>query len=222
MQAKCQIIVWDLFIRIFHWSLVALYFLAYITADQKGPLHRYVGYAVLGIVVIRIIWGFTGTKHALFSDFICSPAKAWSYLKALAAGKPKHYTGHNPAAAWMILFFLIGSIVICLSGYKAHATKKIKSSLDFKTTVSFITNAYADKDGREGHGDKHERHGKHRNGEKRDGERDSFWGEVHEFSAQFMLFLIVLHVIGVAVSSKLHRENLVNSMITGKKSIQVP
>ena len=217
MKTHCQIIVWDLFIRIFHWSLVVLFFLAYVTADQKGPLHRYVGYAVLGLVVIRIIWGFAGTKHALFSDFICTPAKALSYLKELAAGKPKHYTGHNPAAAWMILFFLIGSIVVCLSGYKAYATKEIKSSPDFNTTVSFITNAYADKDGREGHGKKHERHGKHRNGEKGDGERDSFWCEVHEMSAQFMLVLIVLHVIGVAASSKMHNENLTKSMITGKK-----
>ena len=221
MKANCQIIVWDLFIRIFHWSLVVLFFLAYVTADQKGPLHRYVGYAVLGLVVIRIIWGFAGTKHALFSDFICTPAKALSYLKELAAGKPKHYTGHNPAAAWMILFFLIGSIVVCLSGYKAYATKGINSSLDSNTTVLFIANAYADNDGREGHGNKHERHGKHRNGEKGDGERDSFWGEVHEISAQFMLILIVLHIIGVAASSKMHNVNLVKSMITGKKGIHI-
>ena len=200
---------------------MVLFFLAYVTADQKGPLHRYVGYAVLGLVVIRIIWGFTGTKHALFSDFICTPAKALSYLKELVTGKPKHYTGHNPAAAWMILFFLIGSIVVCLSGYKAYATKEITSSLEFNTTVSFIANAYADNEGREGHGNKHERHGKHRNEEKGDDKRDSFWGEVHEISAQFMLVLIVLHIIGVAASSKMHNENLVKSMLTGKKCINI-
>ena len=221
MQTNSQIIVWDLFIRFFHWSLVMLFFLAYVTADQKGPLHRYVGYAILGLVVIRIIWGFTGTKHALFSDFICSPAKALSYLKDLAAGKPKHYTGHNPAAAWMILFFLIGSIMICLSGYLAYATMEMKSSLDFNSPVSFTTKAYAGDHGREGHGNKQERHRKHRNGEKGNGDRDSFWGEVHEVSAQFMLVLIFLHVIGVAASSKIHNENLVKSMITGKKGIHV-
>ncbi len=221
MKANCQIIVWDLFIRIFHWALVVLFFLAYLTAEDKGPLHRYVGYTVLGLVVIRIIWGFTGTKHALFSDFICSAAKAWSYLKELAAGKPKHYTGHNPAAAWMILFFLTGSIVVCLSGYKAYTTKEMKSPQDSNTTVSIITNAYADEHGREKHEEKHERHGKHRNGEKGNGERDSFWCQVHEMSAQCMLILIILHVIGVTVSSKMHHENLVKSMITGKKGIHV-
>jgi cytochrome b len=81
MKENCQIIVWDLFIRIFHWSLLVLFFLAFLTAEDKGPLHWYVGYTVLGLVVIRIIWGFIGTKHALFGDFICSPAKALSYLK---------------------------------------------------------------------------------------------------------------------------------------------
>jgi cytochrome b len=222
MKANCQIIVWDLFIRIYHWLLVALFFLAYVTADQKGPLHRYVGYVVFGLVVIRIIWGFTGTTHARFSDFICSPAKALSYLKELAAGKPKHYIGHNPAAAWMVLFFLIGSIVVCLSGYKAYATKGMRSSSDFNTSVLFITNAYADKGGREGHGNKHERHEKHRNGEKGKGGLHSFWSEVHEISAQFMLFLICIHVVGVFVSSKMHSENLVKSMITGKKGVNVP
>jgi cytochrome b len=221
MKANCQIIVWDLFIRIFHWALVVLFFLAFVTAEDKGPLHRYAGYTVLGLVAIRIIWGFTGTKHALFSDFICSPAKAWSYLKELAAGKPKHYTGHNPAAAWMVLFFLIGSIVVCLSGYKAYTTKEMRSPWHSDTAVSIIANVYADENGRERHGDKHERHGKHRNGEKENGERDGFWCEVHEISAQFMLIFIILHVIGVAASSKIHHENLVKSMITGKKGIHV-
>jgi hypothetical protein len=68
------------------------------------------------------------------------------------------------------------------------------------------------------HGDKHERYGKHRNGEKENGERDNFWCEVHEMSAQLMLILIVLHVIEVVVSSKMHNENPVKSMITGKKA----
>jgi cytochrome b len=73
--------------------------------------------SVLGLVAARIFWGFVGTKHARFSDFICSPVKALSYVKSLAVGKPPYHTGHNPAAAWMVLFLLIGSLVVCLSGY---------------------------------------------------------------------------------------------------------
>jgi cytochrome b len=213
MKANNQILVWDLFIRVFHWSLVALFFLVYVTADGKGSLHRYTGLTILALIAVRIVWGFIGTKHALFSDFICSPTKALTYLKELAAGKPKYYTGHNPAAAWMIVFFLTCSIVVGLSGYMAFTTKEMKHSLGLNHKLSFVANAYADDDG--GHGDKHKRHEKHRKGAKGDG--DSIWEEVHEVSAQFMLLLIFLHIIGVAVSSRMHNENLVKSMITGEK-----
>jgi cytochrome b len=217
MRANNQILVWDLFIRVFHWSSVLLFFLAYVTADDKGSLHRYIGYTILGLVAIRIVWGFIGTKHSLFSDFICPPTKALIYLQELAIGKPKYYTGHNPAAAWMIVFFLTCSIVVGLSGYMAFTTKEIKNSLGMNHEFSFIAKANAGKD--DGDGDKHKQHQKHRKGAKGDG--DSVWEEVHEVSAQFMLLLIFLHIIGVVVSSRMHNENLVKSMITGEKEIHV-
>jgi cytochrome b len=218
MNENNQIRVWDLFIRLFHWSLLPLFFVAYLTGDDKGPLHRYVGYAILGLVAVRIVWGFCGTKHALFSDFICSPAKALTYLKELVAGKPAHYIGHNPAAAWMIFFFLANSIIVCLSGYAAYATKGKNHSFGFDNAFSIVENAYADDDGKREHTRKHERHGGNLKSDREDDDdRDSVWTDIHELSAQLMLFLIGLHIIGVAVSSRKHNENLVMSMITGKK-----
>lgn len=41
--------------------------------------------------------------------------------------------------------------------------------------------------------------------------------ELHEGVANGMLALVVVHVLGVIISSRLHRENLVKSMITGHK-----
>jgi cytochrome b len=219
MSKNNQIRVWDLFVRVFHWSLLPLFFVAYLTGDDKGSLHRYVGYAVLGLVVVRIVWGFVGTKHALFSDFICSPAKALTYIKEVTTGKAKYYTGHNPAAAWMVILFLTCSIVVCLSGFMAFTTKEMKHSLWLNNKYSFVESAYADE--KEEHGGKHNRHQKHKNGERKDSNSDSFWGEIHEVSAQCMLLLIFFHIIGVAVSSKAHHENLVKFMITGKKGIHV-
>ncbi|MBB5348421.1 cytochrome b/b6 domain-containing protein [Desulfoprunum benzoelyticum] len=218
MNEKKQVVVWDSFIRVFHWSLLLLFFVAYLTGDDKGPLHRYVGYAVLLLVIARIFWGFWGTKHALFSDFICSPAKGLNYLKELVTGKPTHYIGHNPAAAWMILLLLASSIIVCLTGYAAHTTKRGLNSIGSGNTISIVGNAYADDDKNERHEDKHKERERHSDREN-DDESDSVWSDIHEISAQFMLILICLHIVGVAVSSKVHNENLVKGIITGKKDI---
>lgn len=219
MNEKNQVVVWDRFVRFFHWSMILLIFLAYVTGDIKGPLHRYVGYAVLLLVIARICWGFWGTKHALFSDFICSPAKGLNYLKELVNGKPTHYTGHNPAAAWMILLLLTSSIIICLTGYAAHTAKRGMNSLGSSNTISIVGNAYADDDKNERHEGKHKGRERHNDGES-DDESDSVWSDIHEMSAEFMLILICLHIVGVAVSSKVHNENLVKGIITGKKDMQ--
>lgn len=219
MNENKQIHVWDLFVRVFHWSLVLLFLVAYPTGDDKGSLHRNAGYVVLGLVVIRIVWGFWGTKHALFRDFICSPAKAFIYLKELVAGKPTYYTGHNPAAAWMIILLLVSSIIICLSGYAAYTTKGNKPSLGFSNKFSIVENAYADGDEKEEYEDEHEERERPNKAEKEEDEADSLWSDIHEMSAQFMLILIFLHIAGVAVSSIMHRENLLQSMITGGKDM---
>ncbi|MBU1565812.1 MAG: cytochrome b/b6 domain-containing protein [Proteobacteria bacterium] len=219
MNDKNQIIVWDLLVRVFHWSLVLLIFLAYVTGESKGTLHKNIGLAVLAIVVVRIIWGFCGSKYARFSDFICSPVKALVYLRELATGKPTHYTGHNPAAAWMILFLLLGSIVICLSGYVAHTNKKANHSSGIDATYSIVATAYADQEKHDKHNGKHKRRARHAEEEKEEDEGDSVWSDIHEISAQLMLILICFHILGVAASSKMHNENLMKSMLTGKKDL---
>ncbi len=223
MNEKKQIHVWDLFVRVFHWSLVLFFVVAYATGDDNYSLHRYVGYVVLGLIALRIFWGFTGSQHARFSDFMYSPAEALGYLKDLVGGKPTYYTGHNPAAAWMILFFLIGIPGVCLSGYAAYATKEQKPIQGFSTELLLTGNAYADEDGKEGRENKKKkrhakRYGKRERDEK---ECDSLWGDIHEISAQCMLFFVFVHILGVAVSSRMHNENLVRGMFTGKKALHI-
>ena len=221
MRDASQIYVWDRFVRGAHWALVLLFIFAYATGDSRGPLHRYVGYTILLLVVLRLCWGVVGSKHALFSDFVCSPRKAFAYLKDLATGKAQYYRGHNPAAAWMILFLLTSSLAACASGLMACSSRG-NSDVGNGETLSFIGSAYADDDGKRDHQKKNKRHGgKFRSEEKDDDANDTIWKEIHEFSTTFLLFLIVLHTLGVAASSRMHNENLVRSMITGKKDIHV-
>ena len=215
MYTSNQTKVWDLFVRIFHWLFVLFFFMAYATGDEKGALHRSIGYLLVILVMARIYWGFFGTRYALFKNFICSPLKAINYLKELTTGKPTHYTGHNPAAAWMILLLLNSSLIVCLSGHFACTTKGEDVSFKTGQVFSFSGIAYADHPEKKSHGE--QRQGRKRY-EKEDTGGDSFWGELHETSANFMLSLVFMHIIGVFVSSRMHKENLTNSMITGNKA----
>jgi len=204
-----EIRVWDPLVRIFHWSLVLAFTIAYLSGEEESDLHIYAGYVVLGLISFRLIWGFAGTRYARFSDFVYSPQTIIAYLKDMTTGRVKHYVGHNPAAGAMIIALLLGLAVTSYSGLKVYAIEEGAGPLAQQATeISVISAAYADDDD-----DEHE--GKH----EKEGDED-FWEEVHEASANFVLFLVVLHIAGVLVSSKLYKENLVRAMVTGKKKLE--
>lgn len=108
--------VWDIGVRLFHWSLVSMFAAAYLFADQRS-LHRTLGYVVIGLIAFRLIWGFIGGKHARFADFIPSPRRLLGYLRAMIRGTEARYLGHNPAGAAMIVALLATLSGICATGY---------------------------------------------------------------------------------------------------------
>jgi len=108
--------VWDPFVRIFHWSLVALFAAAWVSEDYQS-LHQPVGYAILALVLLRIVWGVLGSKHARFTDFVRSPTETLTYARDLLAGRAQHVHGHNPLAAVMILALLALLIATGASGW---------------------------------------------------------------------------------------------------------
>jgi len=201
MSNENTVQVWDILVRVFHWSLVGTFVIAYITSEGDETLHIYAGYVVMGLIIFRVIWGFIGSRYARFSDFIYSPSAVIQYIKGLKSGQPKHYLGHNPAGGWMIVALLIGLFAISISGLMLDAAEDAKGPLAGVTVdLSVVKQAYADDDeGRSG------------------GQSEEFWEEIHEASTNLTLLLIFLHIAGVAVSGRLHNENLVKAMITGKK-----
>lgn len=105
VQRPSSIPVWDPFVRVFHWSLVAG--MAFeMLAEAGTDTHELVGYGLLGLIGLRVIWGFIGTQYARFSDFVASPAATLAYLKDILIGHPKRYIGHNPAGAAMVLLLI--------------------------------------------------------------------------------------------------------------------
>jgi cytochrome b len=166
--------VWDSFVRILHWSLVALFAIAFLTGDEIEWLHLWSGYAIAGLVALRTVWGFIGTRYARFADFLKGPRTVATFLKQSARLEAPRHLGHNPAGGMMIVALIAALVGLSVTGF-------------LMTT-------------------------------------DAYWGskameEIHEAIANGTLVLIALHVLGVVVASVEHGENLVTSMITGRKRV---
>ena len=116
LSASGDIRVWDRFVRVFHWSVVALFVIAFITQDAFDTLHQAAGYGILALVLARILWGFIGSGHARFRNFLASPRKVASFLLASARLKAPRYIGHNPAGGAMVIALLALLLVITTSG----------------------------------------------------------------------------------------------------------
>jgi cytochrome b len=111
--------VWDLPVRLFHWTLVTAIIAAFAT-NRLGvsyfKYHVWCGYTVIVLVLFRIVWGFVGTRHAQFLNFVRGPIETLRYALAILRGEGRHYAGHNPLGAWMVLVLLSALAVQAISG----------------------------------------------------------------------------------------------------------
>lgn len=111
------VLVWDIFVRVFHWSLVAAFTIAFWSAEELDRLHEWAGYTALALVAARLAWGLVGSRHARFADFIRGPSVTLVYLGHLSRGDEQRYLGHNPVGAVMILAMLAGIGGLGATGY---------------------------------------------------------------------------------------------------------
>lgn len=194
--------VWDPLVRVLHWGLVFAFALAWLTAEESEGLHELAGYAVLALIAMRLVWGFVGSRYARFRQFIRGPGTFAAYLREAIRGREARYIGHNPAGAVMIVALLLTMSATALTGW---LMAEPSGQAMLPTLPQAAGPAVADED--------------EDNGAQ---EGDRALEEVHETLANSMLVLIALHVAGVAVASYRHRENLIRSMITGKKRAPEP
>lgn len=115
-RERGAVMVWDPFVRAFHWSLVLAYGVAWVSAEQSPALHEQSGYFILALIGLRVVWGLIGSRHARFRDFLYGPGRTLAYLKGLAARRPQHYAGHNPAGGWMVIALLLALVGAGVSG----------------------------------------------------------------------------------------------------------
>ena len=109
--------VWDLPLRICHWALAASVLVAWFSANVYDAVHEASGYLVMGLVAFRLVWGFAGTPHARFAQFVRPPGVVLRYLRDLACGRITRHVGHNPAGAAMTLLLLALLAISTISGW---------------------------------------------------------------------------------------------------------
>jgi cytochrome b len=176
-SGQAPVRVWDPLVRLLHWGLVAAIALAWFTRHGGGRVHEVAGYVVMVVVLLRTLWGFAGSRHARFAQFVRSPAATLRYGTQMLARREPRHLGHNPLGGWMIVALLAAALLASASGW-------------LYTT-------------------------------------DRFWGvewveELHEGFSNLILMLAGLHVAGVVVASRRHRENLAAAMLHGNKRAPGP
>ncbi|MCA8892988.1 MAG: cytochrome b/b6 domain-containing protein [Hyphomonas sp.] len=206
--------VWDPLIRIGHWTLVIAFFTAYLSGDDLFSVHKWAGYVVAAYVLVRIVWGLIGTRHARFTDFVRGPGAVFGYLRGLFSGKVKDYAGHNPAGGAMVVALLFSLLVTTSAGMALYAVEDNAGPLaGIVTEETFAPMAAAFGEGEEGE-EEHERGG----GQEESGAEELLEG-VHKTFVYITLALIGLHLAGVVASSLAHKENLARAMVIGRKQV---
>jgi cytochrome b len=180
--------IWDLPTRIFHWTLVLLVAINLFLIGPRGGFqtifHFVAGYAIAGLLLFRLVWGFVGSPRSRFADFLRRWPVVKAYLDRLIRFDPPHSVGHNPLGGWMIavlLTTLTGMIVTGLFAAGRRAAGPLAASIPLPMTVIL---------------------------------RD-----LHSLLSNFLIALIVAHILGVIVEWFLTGDNLVKAMITGRKKL---
>lgn len=198
-----QVKVWDRFVRVFHWSVALGFFVAYASEDLL-PLHVWTGYAIGGLVVLRVLWGFAGPRHARFANFIYRPATVVAYMRDLIGLRSKRYLGHSPAGGAMVLVLMLGLAGTVWTGLELYAAEENAGPLAAASAQEEprlpVVLVSSDEDE-----------------ERENGDGGAFWEDLHEAAADLTLALVLLHIAGVLLASYVHRENLAWSMVTGNK-----
>lgn len=196
---------WDPLLRLTHWGVAVVVLGNYALTKAGGSTHIALGWAGLGLLALRLIWGFVGPREARFTSFLPNPMAALRHLTGLLKGQAPHYPSHNPAGAmmaytlWACLAILIGTGLM-MTGASPMKQAELEAAVaagDWSVLVE---------EGEDGGGED---------------EDESPFGEaiqeVHEVAANLILLLAFLHVAGVVVESRVMGRNLVRPMLVAAR-----
>lgn len=122
-QVNAPVRVWDVPVRLFHWLLVLLIIVMFVTGKLGGnwlEWHKRAGFSVLGLITFRILWGFIGSHHARFVNFLRGPEAVLAYIKSATHKDSPHHVGHNPLGALSVVTMLGVLLLQALMGLFAN------------------------------------------------------------------------------------------------------
>ena len=115
--------VWDLPARLFHWTLVVLVIVSFVSGNIGGNMmtyHMWSGYGILVLLLFRFAWGFAGGYQSRFGAFVRGPGTVIGYIANFLKRNSKPYLGHNPLGGWSILAVLTALLVQTGTGLFAN------------------------------------------------------------------------------------------------------
>lgn len=185
-----DIAVWDLGVRIFHWSLVLSVgicaYTGFLGPRNRLNLHLIFGCLIAALILFRLVWGWLGSTYARFRSFTVTRSGVIQHLNEIKTGKHHAALGHNPLGAAMVYALLAVLSLIIITGAIALGGVVKQGPLAFLLSFRVGTNA-----------------------------RD-----IHQALAIGLLCMIAAHLGGVIFESRRMGANLVRAMITGKKPAQ--
>jgi cytochrome b len=187
-KSGIEIRVWDLPVRLFHWTLVVLMVVSYFTGRWGGDwmkFHFWSGYAILTLLIFRIAWGFVGSTTARFSSFVKGPTAAFGHLRELLGRHGPYDAGHNPMGGAMVVVLIFAVLVQAATGL-----------FSADTDTGLVTGPLA--------------------GKLADATVDKVTA-FHHYWVNVLLALTALHVLAVLTYLVWKRHNLVGAMVTGSK-----
>jgi cytochrome b len=189
-ENNSRIRVWDLPVRLFHWTLVILIATSYFSGRAGGDwmkLHFWSGYAILTLLLFRIVWGFVGSTTARFSDFVKGPSAAFRHIAELAGADRPREAGHNPLGGAMVLVLIFAVLAQVVAGLFSADTDTgiVTGPLSGLVADKWIERATA----------------------------------FHTFWVNALLILVGLHVLAAIVYLVWKRQNLIGAMIHGHKPV---
>jgi cytochrome b len=188
LSATSQLPIWDRFVRAFHWALVLSICGSYATVLLRADeLHSWVGYFLLILVSARIVWGFIGPRHARFSDFLYHPSHILEYTRDVINWRGPERYLGHNPAAG-----LVALVQILLLFAVTLIGVVVLGAVEFSGPLWSVFGFLGDN-------------------------TVSNYRALHRIGADIILVLIGIHLLGVAITSLLHKENLVAAMIHGHK-----